>query len=164
MAPRPNPRGHGGAIVQPGTSGPAAPSIAALPVADAARALGVSTSTLWHWVRGGQCPVVRHGGRGPGHCTLVDPEAVRAWRVSEGGEQLALALAAELPQVLAEAMAEAHALATGVAKAPLAGVLAGTWYLAASRALDALRVHAPATPELTTIPAAIERLREIARP
>lgn len=163
MAPRPNPRGRGGAIVRTVTSDPVASSIAALPVAGAARALGVPRAQLRHWIAAG-APVARRGGRGRGNRTLVDPEAVRAWHAASANDQRLMALAVELPEALAAAMAEAHALATGMAKAPLAGVLAGAWYLAATRALDALRVHAPATPELTSIPAAIERLREIARP
>jgi hypothetical protein len=133
-----------------------------LPIPDAARALGLPTATLWQLVRAG-CPVARQGGRGRGNRTLVDPAAVTAWKAAASNEQLLLALAAELPQALAEAMAESHAAATGVAKAPLAGVLAASWYVAATRTLDALRAHSPEIPEIAEIPAPIARLREIAR-
>jgi hypothetical protein len=88
---------------------------------------------------------------------------VNAWRAAESNERLLLTLAAELPEVLAAAAAESHAMATGMAKAPLAGILAATWYQCAAKTLDALRAHHPSIPEVTAIPPAIERLREIAR-
>ena len=133
----------------------------AVPIRDAARALGVPPITLRHWIAAG-APVARRGGRGRGNCTLVAPAAVRAWRSAGTADQLLHALAAELPQALAEAMAEAHALATGVAKAPLAGILAGVWYITVSKTLDALRAHGATIPEIAAIPATIERLRDIA--
>jgi len=132
-----------------------------VPVRDAARALGVEPNTLRHWIAAG-APVARRGGRGRGNRTLVAPDAVRAWRAAGADERLLLALAAALPQALAEAMAEAHALATGMSKAPLAGILAAAWYVATTKTLDALRAHNASIPELSTMPPAIARLRDIA--
>lgn len=53
-----------------------------VPIAQAAQALDVSSITLRRWIAQG-CPVARRGGRGRGRATLVDVQAVRAWR--EGG-------------------------------------------------------------------------------
>lgn len=134
---------------------------AALPISDAALALGIPQTELRALIAAG-APVAQRGGKGRGNCTLVDPEAVRTWRAASANERLLQTLAAELPEVLATAMAESHALATGLSKGQLAAVLAGAWYVAATRALDALRAHSSAIPDLSVVPTAVRKLREIA--
>jgi len=136
----------------------------ALPVLTAAAELGVPPGTLRRWVREG-APVVFRGRRGRGQALLVDPEAVRRWRVAGEREQIALELAGQVPEILAKAAADSLQLAQGLDKARLAGVLAGSWYLSASAVLDHLRAICPAVPfaEAMPMPAEIERLRKIAR-
>src|SRR5690606_32463639 len=105
--PRPRPladeapplRGLGGAIMT------------ALPIPAAAAQLGVSTPTLKRWLRQG-APVARRGRRGRGCRTLIDPEAIRAWRRAQDAdhaqvEAVLRALAGRIPELLADAAEEA---------------------------------------------------------
>lgn len=133
----------------------------AVPIRDAARALGVPPITLRHWIAAG-APVARRGGRGRGNCTLIDVEAVRAWRSADCEQQLLLALAAELPEVLAVAAEDALRTIEGGPKGRAAATLAAGWYVGALATVDHLRQRCPTIPEIAAIPAAIERLRAIA--
>jgi len=72
-------------------------------------------------------------------------------------------IADTLPEVLACAITESHRLAAGVDKRQLAGVLAATWAMVTTAALDHLRELNPHVPEVETLPDEIERLRKIAR-
>ena len=132
----------------------------ALPVTEAAQALGIRPGTLLRWTREG-APVVQRGRRGRGCALLIDVEAVRRWRGADERDALLLALAQALPEVLAGAVEHAHQMTDGPHKRASAGVLAGAWYLAATAVLDRLREQCAAVPEVRTIPAPIERLRKI---
>lgn len=132
-----------------------------MPVRDAAKVLGVPAGTLRRWLRAG-APVSRRGARGRGLATLVDPAAVDAWRAAPSHEALVMSIAAALPDVVADAVEESHRLSEGIDRQALARVLAGTWYVVATRAMDALRVHCASVPEVSAVPAQIERLRKIA--
>ena len=132
-----------------------------LPVADAARALGVSPGTLRRWVSEG-CPVARRGRRGRGCRTLVDPGAVRAWRDAGTGQKIEAAfheLAGRLPELMGEAMAEAHRAAPD--KRNSAWVAVAGWQLAVGATLDHMREQVPGLPD-PNVPEAIELLRKIA--
>lgn len=130
-----------------------------LPVAAAARELGIKSGTLRRWIRQG-CPA-QHGRRGRGHATSVDPEQVRAWRGADPRGAAVMEIADTLPEVLACAITESHRLAAGVDKRQLAGILAATWAMVTTAALDHLRELNPHVPEVGTLPDEIERLRKI---
>lgn len=134
----------------------------ALPVPEAAEALGVAESTLRRWLREG-APQARRGRRGRGRAALVDVQAVRAWRRAEGGEDALRALAGEIPELLAGAMHQAFTLSDGPHKKALAGALAGAWYLAATAVTDRLRRDVSELPEVATVPEKIAALRSIFR-
>lgn len=74
-----------------------------------------------------------------------------------------LALADDVPEVIARAIAESWRLAEGIDKHKLAGVLTATWYVTATAILDYLRDQCPAVPELDKLPEEVERLQKIAR-
>lgn len=134
-----------------------------LTLPEAAHHLGIPVGTLRRWVREG-CPVVLRGHRGRGHACMVDVEAVQRWRESSTPNALLLEIAAALPDVLARAMVEAWKQIDGTDKRRLAGVLAGSWYVAASEVLDYLRAKHPGIPDVgPALPEQIERLRKIAR-
>lgn len=130
----------------------------ARPVPEAARELGISPPTLKRWIRAG-APVARRGRRGRGCRTLVDPEAVDAWRRAQGGEDALRALAGRLPEIVGDAMAEAHRLAPdkrGAAWAAVAG-----WQLSVAAVFDHLRARGVELAD-PAIPEKIDRLRKIA--
>lgn len=134
----------------------------AVPIPDAARALGISPATLRRWIRRG-CPVAVRGRRGRGLATLVDPGEVRAWRQAGGREAALLALASSLPDVLAGGIEKAHQLAEGTDKRRLAGILAATWFVASARVLEHLHeLHPAIAPDPRCVPDQVERLRKIA--
>lgn len=132
----------------------------ARPLPEAARALGVSDSTLRRWVRDG-APVARRGRRGRGCRALVDPMAVLAWREGERGDVDATLreLAGRLPELIGDAMAEAARLAPD--KRGAAWVAVAGWQLVLGAILDHLGEHVPDLPE-PEVPEQIERLRKIA--
>jgi hypothetical protein len=132
-----------------------------LPLADAARELEVSEGTVRRWLAAG-APAARRGGRGRGRRTLIDPEAVRAWRRQgdDARADLAQALASELPEMVASACVDAYRLAPDKRGAAFAAV--ATWQLVTGALVDRLRVEAPALSDPAVIPEAIERLRKIA--
>ncbi len=133
-----------------------------LTLAAAAAQLRVTRGTLRRWLRNG-CPTVARGGRGRGHRTLIDVQHVQAWRALDGRAALVLSLAEQLPHVLAEAALQAFQQIEGSDKRRAAGLVAATWYMLASAALDCLREHAPAVREINALPAQIELLQKIAR-
>lgn len=133
-----------------------------VPIPDAARALGISPATLRRWIRRG-CPVAVRGRRGRGLAALVDPVAVRAWRLAGEREATLMALASSLPDVLAGGIEKAHQLAEGTDKRRLAGILAGAWFLASAAILETLHeLHPAIAPDPRAVPDKIERLRKIA--
>lgn len=72
-------------------------------------------------------------------------------------------LAAQLPQALADAITESYTEAEGgVNSRALAHIPAATWYVTATRTLEALRDRAPEIPEIVSLPEAITQLRAIA--
>lgn len=133
----------------------------ALPLAQAARALNVPTGRLRRWVREG-CPVAARGGRGRGNPLLVDPAKVLEWREANDRDQTILEVAAAVPEILAAAAVEGWIRADGFNKRALAGFAAASWYVSTTAVLDNLRQQCPAVPELTQLPAGIERLRKVA--
>ena len=134
----------------------------ALPLTDAARELRVSPRTLSRWLAAG-APTVARGRRGRGGRALVDPAAVRAWRLSCAATEHAdlEALAAEVPEIVANAVAEAFRQCEGVHKRQAAGVLAGAWYLVTVALLDRLRRDVPHLSDPAVLPAQIGHLRAI---
>ncbi|MEQ9002337.1 MAG: hypothetical protein RIE74_02110 [Pseudomonadales bacterium] len=105
------------------------------PVPEAAAELGIAPGTLKRWIAEG-APAARRGGRGRGNATLVDVAAVAAWRRGQGGEDALIALAGELPELLADGAYEAFKLADGPHKRALAGSLTAAWSLMLQAVLD----------------------------
>lgn len=135
---------------------------APMPLNEAAQALDMSPSQLRRLVARG-APCVQRGQRGRGRVMLVDPQAVREWSGASARDALLLALASQLPEVLARAVDDAFRLDTGPHKAGTAGALGAAWVLAASAVLDVLRGHCPSVAEVSGhLPEQIERLRKIA--
>lgn len=133
--------------------------LAALPVPQAAAALDLSVVQLRRLLRQG-APVARRGARGRGRATLVDVQAVRAWRASQ---HVTLAAAsAAIPDVLADALAGSLEQSDGLPKQRLAAVMAGVWYAASVAVLDHLRRFDPGVADVTARPLAVERLLKIA--
>ncbi len=129
---------------------------------ETAAALGISVSTLRRWVADG-APVARMGRRGRACAALYDVRAVRAWRNANDTEAALLAFAGEVPQLVAAAVEHAfNETELEFDKRRIAGVFAGVWYVVAAALLDRLRHDVGGVPELSCIPAAIERLRKIA--
>lgn len=133
-----------------------------VPIATAAKALGVPVGTMRRWVREG-CPTLSKGRRGRGHRVLIDLDAVRQWRSAGVTDRIYLTLAEAVPELLAKAAEESLRMAEGFDKRRLAGVIAGSWYLSSTAMLDHLRAKCAHVPELTTVPERIELLRKIAR-
>ena len=59
-------------------------------IKEAARLIGCSVTSLRRYIRAG-APVIRHGTRGRGKATLIDPAAVAAWRTAKGSDVRRLA-------------------------------------------------------------------------
>lgn len=130
----------------------------AVPLPEAARALGLSTRQLERDIVAG-APVARRGSRGRGHATLVDVVALEAWRRSRD-DRLRM-YAAELPELIAGAVWAAFVAETGPHKRALAGALASAWYQVSTAALDRARRDVPDLPELSALPEKITALRRI---
>lgn len=138
--------------------------MSALPIGEAARALGVSPSTLHRWITNG-APVARRGRRGRGCRTLIDPEAVRAWRQAQDADHTPIeaalrALAGRVPELLADAAATAHRSAPD--KRNSAWALCASWQLAVGMILDDIRASGVDVSDPVAVPEGIERLRKIA--
>lgn len=126
-----------------------------LPLPDAARELGIPPGTLRRWCKEGAPH--RPGRRGRGHAVLVLPDAIRAWR----GEPGHLALAQELPAVMAAALHGEWLRATGPDKRRNAALVAACWFIATNAALDALRRRDGRIPEAVKVPEIIRQLQKI---
>ncbi len=137
-------------------------SIAPVTVAEAAARENVPVGTIKRWIREG-APCVRRGRRGRGQCALLNLQELRAWRVAQTGEALLLALASELPLLLADAATEALQAVDTMPKSKAAGLLAASWYVNATAVLDALRARCPLVPDITDLPEQVRRLQKIAR-
>lgn len=132
----------------------------AQPLAAAAAELGVNCSTLRRWVRRG-CPVARRGG-GRGRLTLVDIEAVRAWR-RQGDDvrgDFAREIAGKLPELVGDAIAEAHRVGKIHGERDPAWYCCAAWQKALDAVTNRLRDEVPDLPDATAIPASIEQLRQ----
>lgn len=132
-----------------------------LPIAKAAEVLGERPGTLRRWIREG----LPHqpGRKGAGGATLVDIESARSWRGASLGEQELLALANDIPRLLAASMFDCWRLCDGPDKTRLAGVLCVVWYSSTSVLLNHLREQNAAVPTVLTPPPEIEHLNIIAR-
>ena len=131
-----------------------------MPLAAAARELGVAPVTLKRWRKLG-CPCVP-GRRGRGHAALFDVDAIRTWRAAHGREAALLEIATAAPGVLADATLDAFNQIDAPDKRRQAGLLAGTWYVLTAAMLDHLRTTCAEVPELAGVPEPVERLRKIA--
>jgi hypothetical protein len=135
--------------------------MSALPIKAAAERLDVAPGTLKRWIREG-CPTARRGRRGRGCATLVDPVAVAAWRSADGGgHDLLIALAGDLPELVADAVWQVQAVTDGPHRDAVAGALAACWYQVTLAIADRIRQDAPDAPEPSALPEKIERLRSI---
>jgi hypothetical protein len=86
--------------------------VSAVPLADAARELGVPPGTMRRWIRRG-CPVATRGRRGRGHAIQLDTDSERAWRVSSIADGVVLTFASAIPHLLADGAAESFRLVNG---------------------------------------------------
>lgn len=132
----------------------------ALPLAQAARELGCSPSTLRRHLAAG-CPHVR-GSRGRGHRALVDPADVRQWLGAGERAKIATELAGKLCDAIAEPIHAAFIAASDVNKRKLADVLAGAWYRCAWTITDQLRREGATIGDPRSTPEKIALLRKIA--
>lgn len=137
-----------------------------LPLADAARELGVAPVTLRRWARRG-CPH-QPGQRGRGGAALFNVGAVRDWLATSaeagsaaGRRALALELSSQLPELMAEATRAAWCQMEGTDKRRMAGVAARAWYACTTAALDRLLAEDASIPDPHE-PRAIRYLRQIA--
>jgi hypothetical protein len=136
------------------------PTSEALPLLDAAHALGVSASTLRRWIAEG-APVARRGRRGRGRSTLVQVAAVTAWRApGRPHPSLAAALARGLERS-AVAVADAHRELNGPHKVASAGPMVASWYLTGAALIDALREVDPQLTDIRALPEPLERLHKL---
>jgi hypothetical protein len=132
-----------------------------IPIPEAARLLEIRQGTLRRWCREG----LPHspGQKGRGRKTLVDPERARNWRGAPIGERELLALANDMPIVLARAAYNCWIEVEGVDRRRLAGIASALWYSAATSVLDRMREDCPAVPDVQSLPPEIDRLTKIAR-
>lgn len=129
----------------------------ALPLTEAARALGISPGTLRRWVAQG-APVAQRGRRGRGRAHLIDPDAVRRWRSASDHDARLIEFAAALPELIGKAMADAFRMHPDKRqRAALAWLACAGWQLATEALADQLGHPGP-----DAIPPEIERLRKIA--
>lgn len=136
--------------------------MAAVPLPQAADALGISVPTLRRWLRRG-APQARRGRRGRGGRALVDVAAVEAWRGSGAAVEHAdlTVFASELPELVAAAVFDSFQHVEGSHKRATAGTLAGAWYLVTVALLDRLRRDVPTLRDPDVVPAQIDHLRSI---
>ena len=145
----------------------------AVPLREAAVALETSVSTLRRWIAQG-APVARRGRRGRRHRTLVEVEAINAWRragaAQTAGDRDAVKdalwrLGCEVPQLIADAVWDAWERMEGLPRAHLAGPMAATWYVVTSALLDRLGELGDTLFDIEpgAIPESIQQLRKIAQ-
>jgi len=125
---------------------------------EAARALGISPSTLRRWCAQG-CPH-QPGRRGNGGAARYDPELIRRWRAGDL-EVSYHALAAELHQAAAGALFEQWRAIEGPSKRRDAGLVAACWFIFATATTDVLRQRDSTIAE-PRLPSEIRHLRQIA--
>lgn len=136
--------------------------MSALPIAEAARVLGVPPGTLRRWCREG-CPHVP-GRRGRGCALLVDPDVVRRWQGADVSDALILELAQVIPEMVAVATEKAfNSIQNEPAKRRMAGYFAVVWFEGCTAVHDTLREHCASVPEVRSFPEAIKRLQKIAK-
>ncbi len=123
-------------------------------IPEAARALGVSDSTLRRWLKAG-APVVRRGRKGRGGQTLIDVGAVQAWR-GMPGTPVGIS-ASQVAGLVAKGVEDAFRDADGPHKAAAAALMVATWYHVSARILEAM-----GDPDPDIIPPEVERLLQIA--
>jgi len=136
--------------------------VTAVPVAEAARDLGMRPGTLRRLVRDKECPCEQLGRRGRGHAMLVDVDVVRAWLGAGDRDAVILAIAGAAPDLLARATKEAFNLLQGFDKRKAASILAGAWFKHTAALLNYLRSQCPAVPQLEKKPPEIVYLQKIA--
>jgi hypothetical protein len=141
----------------------------AIPLAEAAKALGTSVGTLRRWIAAG-APVSRRGRCGRGHATLVDPDTIRAWcalqRAPAGDSQVVRAaarvLAAEVPELVADAIYEAYRQVDGPHKRSMGKAMPAVWFAITTCLLDHMRQQADGTiPDPTELPDKMAQLRAV---
>ena len=69
------------------------PTSDAMPLAQAARELGIDPVTLQRWIKRG-CPVMRLGAKGRGRSSVVSVAAIRTWRAENDLNVIAAGLTA----------------------------------------------------------------------
>lgn len=138
--------------------------MSALPIAEAARVLGVPPGTLRRWCREKRFPVAQVGRRGRGCALLVDPDVVRNWRGADEHDALILELAQGIPEMVAVATEKAfNSIQNEPAKRRMAGPFTVGWFECCTAVLDSLRERCASVPEVRAIPEAIKRLQKIAK-
>lgn len=125
-------------------------------VPEAARQIGKDVSTLRRWMRQG-CPVVDYQGRGRGNRTLVDVDAILAWRQRHERHTDLSELADKIPDLIAGCVIDAFAYAESLGYLPkdrsgCAFALSFAWKFSAQLVLDELREMDPDVGELDTVP------------
>jgi len=94
---------------------------------------------------------------------MVDVDVVRAWRESQSDDALVLGLASALQDVLGEATVKAFLRTTGFDnRRRLARVFVATYYVCACAVRDRLQKVCSRVPPINSLPASIERLKQIA--
>ncbi len=136
----------------------------ALPIAEAARVLGVPPGTLRRWCREQRFPVAQVGRRGRGCALLVDPDVVRRWQGADVSDALILELAQAIPEIAAAATEKAfNSIQNEPAKRRVAGYFTVAWFESCTAVQDSLRERCASVPEVRAIPEAIKRLQKIAK-
>lgn len=130
------------------------------PIPAAAAELGVSERELRRWLRAG-APQARRGRRGRGGAALLDVHAVRAWRRQATAQDVLVALAGEIPELVAETCDAVFVNSDGPHKRALAGSLVATWYCVTLSLLDRIRRVCPEVGEIGATPEKIIGLRHI---
>lgn len=125
--------------------------MSALPIAEAARVLGVPPGTLRRWCRE-HCPHTP-GRKGRGGALLVDPDAAHEWHkkrsLSNPVRVLAQELAHDIRLVLAAAaLASFREIQDCPEKWRMAGILAASWLVQVTALTVYLRKYCPELPEV----------------
>jgi hypothetical protein len=128
----------------------------------AALELGVTVRQLQYDIREG-APVARPGRRGRGHVALFDVDALRTWRDSCAtaiAVDRLVAIAGEIPELVAGEMWREFVSTEGPHKRALAGTLVGTWYRVTCSLCERLQLRVP-EPDRKMWPAKINTLLRI---
>lgn len=134
----------------------------AMPLKAAAVELGIRLGAMRRLVRDG-APVVRKGHRGRACSTLVDIDAIREWQRG-GADAIVREVASALPLILAETMQDTFQQAVGhMSNAQAAALLSAAWLRSANAVNDYMQTHCAGIPNISAMPAEIDRLRKIAQ-